>query len=335
MSGQTATGKGRIAIDTVPPSLTGLRVSPEPWTGTGGVHLAFRLADAGPGASFTVGFAVQDVTGRRVRRVTHLVRERGPGSVTWDPRKPSGGFAPNGGYAFVLRATDEAGNRRERRATPFRLDRPVSASVVSWVEGSGRRVALTFDDCGNRDAWSRILTTLRKAKVRATFFCVGNYVKVWPRLTRRTASLGMTIGNHTWNHVDLRTASRDTIVRQIQADGAAWWTKARATPLPYLRPPGGSYDKQALAVAGHLGYRWMVLWNVDPRDWSGMSASAIMRAVLAKTKPGSIVVLHVRSATAEALPSILRGLTTRHLLPVTVRTLLQSGKPMRGWWPAS
>jgi peptidoglycan/xylan/chitin deacetylase (PgdA/CDA1 family)/flagellar hook assembly protein FlgD len=334
-SGQTATGNGHVAIDTVRPSLTGLRVSPEPWTGTGGVHLAFTLADAGPGGSFTVGFAVRDVTGRRVRRVTHLVRERGIRSVTWDARKPSGGFAPNGGYAFVLRATDEAGNRRESRATPFRLARPVSASVVSWVEGAGRRVALTFDDCGNRDAWSRILTTLHESKVRATFFCVGRYVKVWPGLSRRTASLGMTIGNHTWNHVDLRTASRDTSVRQIQADGAVWWTKARATPLPYLRPPGGSYDEQALAIAGHLGYRWMVLWNVDPRDWSGIPASAITRAVLANTNPGGIVVLHVRSATADALPSILRGLTVRHLSPVSLTTLLRSGTPRRGWWPAS
>jgi hypothetical protein len=236
-SGQTARGRDRVAIDTVPPSLTGLRVWPEPWTGTEGVHLAFTVADAGPGTSFAIGFAIRDVMGRRVDRVDHLVRERGDRSVTWDARSSSGGPVPNGGYAFVLRARDRAGNRRESSAKPFRLARPVSASVVSSVVGAGRRVALTFDDCGDPGAWSRILTTLQRANVLATFFCVGRYVTLRPALARRTASLGMSIGNHTWNHVDLRTASLDTSVREIQADGAGWWTTARATPLrTYAHP---------------------------------------------------------------------------------------------------
>jgi peptidoglycan/xylan/chitin deacetylase (PgdA/CDA1 family) len=246
-------------------------------------------------------------------------------------RNSSGGLVTNGGYAFVLGARDAAGNRRETAPRPFRMARPVAASIVSSVEGAGRRVALTFDDCGNSGAWSRILTLLQKAKVGATFFCVGRYVTVWPALARRTVSLGMTIGNHTWDHVDLRTASRDTSVHQIQADGAGWWTTARATPLPYLRPPGGSHDEETLALAGDLGYRWVVLWNVDPRDWSGISASAITQAVLANTNPGAIVVLHVRSATADALPAILRGLAARHLSPVTLTALLRSGTPTRGW----
>jgi peptidoglycan/xylan/chitin deacetylase (PgdA/CDA1 family) len=79
----------------------------------------------------------------------------------------------------------------------------------------------------------------------------------------------------------------------------------------------------------------MVLWSVDPRDWSGISSSAITQAVLANANPGAIVVLHVRSATADALPSILRGLAARHLSAVSLTDLLRSGTPIRGWWPAT
>ncbi len=202
------------------------------------------------------------------------------------------------------------------------------------MAGAGARVALTFDDCGNDRAWQRILATLHDAKAGAPFFCVGTTVAAWPGLARRTASLGMTVGNHTWSHVDLGAASRDTIVQQIRRDDAVWWQRARTTPLPYLRPPAGSYDREVMDVAGSLGYRWIFLWNVDPSDWSGASAPAIVDRVLANTRAGAIVVLHVRSTTADALPAILRGLAARHLTPVTLTTLLRSGTPSRGWWPA-
>lgn len=333
-SGESASARAGLAVDTVAPRLARLRVSPEPWTGTGGVHLGVSISDAGPGASFTVGFTVHDTTGKQVARVKGLTRDRGRDSVTWDARNPAGGPVPNGLYSLTLRATDEAGNARESASVPLRLARPVSASVVSEVIGAGRRVALTFDDCGNDAAWRQILATLHQAKAGASFFCVGAYVPRRPALARRTASLGITIGNHTWSHVDLGRASRDAIVGQIQRDGAAWWRYARATPLPYLRPPYGSYDPEVLKVAGSLGYRWLVLWNVDPQDWSGISASTIVRRVLADTRPGSIVVLHVRPTTAAALPGILRGLAARHLEPVSLTTLLRAGTPSAGWWPS-
>jgi peptidoglycan/xylan/chitin deacetylase (PgdA/CDA1 family) len=332
-SGGSASARASLWVDTVAPTLGHLHVSPEPWIGVGGVHLGFSISDAGPADPFTVGFAVHDATGRRVARVAPLTRKAGRDSVTWDARNPSGGPEPNGLYAFTLRATDTAGNTRETAQVPFRLARPVTASVVSKVTGAGRRVALTFDDCGNDAAWRQILATLHRAKAGGSFFCVGSYVPRRPILARRTAALGITIGNHTWSHVDLARASHDTIVGQIQHDGAAWWRFVRATPLPYLRPPYGSYDPQVLTVAGGLGYRWLVLWNVDPQDWSGISASTIVRRVLTATQPGSIILLHVLPTTAAALPSILRGLAARHLRPVSLTDLLRAGTPSAGWWP--
>ena len=35
-----------------------------------------------------------------------------------------------------------------------------------------------------------------------------------------------------------------------------------------LRPPSGRYDPNVLKVAGELGYRDFVLWNVDPEDYA-------------------------------------------------------------------
>ena len=128
-SGQTAREKRRVVIDTVPPSLTGLRVSPEPWTGTGSVHLGFRLTDAGPGASLGVRVGLQDVAGRRVRHVTHLVRKRGIQSVTWNPRKPWAASPPTAATrSFFGRPTKPAigGRAVQRRSGLLGRYRPRS-----------------------------------------------------------------------------------------------------------------------------------------------------------------------------------------------------------------
>jgi peptidoglycan/xylan/chitin deacetylase (PgdA/CDA1 family) len=323
-----------VATDTSPPSLTALRVWPEPWVGRHGLTIAFRIADRGAGDTFRVGFTVRDLRGRWIAHVGGLKRPRGADAVRWNVRNAGGGIVPNGAYRVVVHATDRAGNSVSGRPVPFRLARPVHASVVSRVDDAGRRIALTFDDCGDRTAWVRILNALDRAHATATFFCVGDEVPRWPTLARRTVHDGIAVGNHTWSHVDLAASSLTTDRTQIQRDGAAWWAAARATPIPLLRPPGGSYDASTIDVAGSLGYRWVVLWNVDPKDWTDIPKGSIVRRVLAGAASGAIVCLHVRPATAAALPAILRGLAARHLTPVTLPALLRSGTPDAGWWPA-
>ena len=323
-----------VATDTSAPSLTDLRVWPEPWVGRHDLTIAFRIADRGPGDTFRVGFTIRDLLGRWIAHVGGFKRPRGAGSVRWNLRNAKGDIVPNGGYRVVVHATDQAGNSVSGRPVPFRVARPVHATVVSRVDDAGHRIALTFDDCGDRRAWVRILDALDRAHATATFFCVGEEVPRWPAVARRTVHDGMAIGNHTWSHVNLATGSRTTDRAQIQRDGAAWWSVAHATPIPLLRPPGGSYDGSAIDLAGSLGYHSVVLWNVDPQDWTGIPKATIVHRVLTGAASGAIVCLHVRTATAAALPAILHGLAVRHLTPVTVPVLLRSGSPDPGWWPA-
>jgi peptidoglycan/xylan/chitin deacetylase (PgdA/CDA1 family) len=61
-----------------------------------------------------------------------------------------------------------------------------------------------------------------------------------------------------------------------------------------------------------------VLWSVDPADWTdGIAPKTIVKRVLTNVRPGSIVLLHDgggdQSATAKALPEIIKGLRKMHL----------------------
>ena len=128
----------------------------------------------------------------------------------------------------------------------------------------------------------------------------------------------MTVGNHSYNHPEVPPFAQ--LPPQLLSDeivlGAQVLSRLGAPPRLF-RPPGGSSSPALVRAAAALGQR-VVLWSVDPADWSpGSSAKEITKRVLAAVRPGSIVILHDgggnRSATLAALPAIVRGIRHRGL----------------------
>jgi peptidoglycan/xylan/chitin deacetylase (PgdA/CDA1 family) len=70
----------------------------------------------------------------------------------------------------------------------------------------------------------------------------------------------------------------------------------------------------------------LVLWNVDPRDWSLPGSRTIIARVLSSTYNGSIILLHDgggnRAQTIAALPTIITALRARGLRFVTIQQLI-------------
>ncbi len=97
--------------------------------------------------------------------------------------------------------------------------------------------------------------------------------------------------------------------------------------MPLFRPPYGSTNSQVAAVAGSEGFRYLVLWDVDPRDWAGGSAAAIANHVVGHAHNGAIVVMHLSAPhTAEAIPSIVSRLRAKGYEFVTVSTMLKGDR---------
>lgn len=210
-------------------------------------------------------------------------------------------------------------------ATPWAampVPSPVKARVYRSLPAAGRRVALTFDDGGGKTAWYWILRELLAGHAKGTFFPIGEYVGGYARRDARlTLKDHMAIGSHSWSHPDLTAVSAGEVRTQLLRPEAVWWHDFGATPVPYLRPPYGSYNARVLAIAGRLGYSRIILWSVDSRDWSKPGVSAIVRNVLDNVRPGSIILMHTRGQTPKALPFIIAGLHRRHYQMVTVPEL--------------
>jgi peptidoglycan/xylan/chitin deacetylase (PgdA/CDA1 family) len=185
-----------------------------------------------------------------------------------------------------------------------------SARVVAGARSSGA-VALTFDDGYDRAACARIARTLRSRHARGTFFLNGVNVRKAPHAWRRILR-GQAVGNHTWSHADLTHLDEAAIRAQILHNETVHERILGRPMQKLLRPPYGAEDGRVRSIAGQLGYRRTVIWNVDTLDWrsSATVGSIVSRAVGAP--PGSIILMHCGPAeTPRALPAIIRHYQAR------------------------
>lgn len=319
------TAKSRtVTVDTTDPTFAWTSISPDPWGATGGVSYRFISHDrSGPLTAQAMAWSrigLLDISASHPRA-------QGAVSFTWRPNYTDGSVFLPGNYYAVMTLSDEAGNKMVSPFRGFRVDRSVRTTVVRRVDNAGSRVAVTFDDCNDGGAWSSILATLDRYGAGGTFFCPSDEVLAHPSQAQSTAVSGMTIGGHTRGHAQLDHLPYSDILSRMRADQSAWWSVARMTPAPYLRPPYGAYNSTVLVAAGAAGYRYTVLWDVDPNDWGNPGSSVIASRVLSAARPGSIILLHVQDQTAAALPTILGGLRARGLQPVSVAELFHAA----GW----
>jgi peptidoglycan/xylan/chitin deacetylase (PgdA/CDA1 family) len=186
-----------------------------------------------------------------------------------------------------------------------------------------KRVALTFDDGPWPRQTERVLAQLKDAGARATFFMVGYLATRHPVIARDVAAAGMEIGAHSQSHKLLRRAS-DALVRSEISKGIASVKRVTGKRPVFYRPAGGSVNAFVYLEAKREKVR-IVLWTVDPRDWSRPGTRTIARRVLDNIRPGSVVLMHDgggdRSQTLAALKLVLHGLKARGYEMVTLSQL--------------
>ncbi len=146
---------------------------------------------------------------------------------------------------------------------------------------------LTFDDGPAQDT-ETLLDVLARHGVTATFFLVGERVAHRERVVERIDRDGHRLGNHSWDHPDLRTlplcAVRDQLTRTSDTIEAASGVRPNV-----FRPPYGYTSVPIEETAASLGMGTM-LWDVDTSDWRRPGAEAIAQAI-ASAAPGAVVLL--------------------------------------------
>ncbi|MDJ0737679.1 MAG: polysaccharide deacetylase family protein [Nostocaceae cyanobacterium] len=185
-------------------------------------------------------------------------------------------------------------------------------------------IALTFDDGPWKTYTAQVLDILKKNDVKATFFVVGQMLKIYPDLGKRMVKEGHAIGNHTWNH-RYHYFNREAAAFEIDNTSKLIYqvTGARTT---LFRPPGGMLHNGLVAYAKSKKYT-NVMWSADSIDYKRPPASALVNRVIKQSKPGGIVLMHDgggnRANTVAALPKMIKEYKKQGYSFVTIPELLE------------
>jgi peptidoglycan/xylan/chitin deacetylase (PgdA/CDA1 family) len=203
---------------------------------------------------------------------------------------------------------------------------------ISYAPIDGTAIAITFDACATKTkgyGFDRpIFETLKREQIPATIFVSGRWVEAHTDvMTELAAEPLIEFGDHSYNHphmaaIPLKQAALE--VDDTEAALARFGKKSVA-----FRPPYGEWNTDVLAMLHRRGLP-AVLWDVVSGDPSvGTTAAGIIHTVLAKTRPGSIIIFHINGRgwkTAQAFPTVVRELRTRGFRFVHLSELL-AGRP--------
>ena len=200
-----------------------------------------------------------------------------------------------------------------------------TAEIIRSLPTSRPHVGLVFDDGLEESSALRIVDILRRTKSGGTFCFNGINVKDWsPRAARKlqaaVADGVITMCSHGWSHRTSTTSSEAEATSDLSAN-ASMDRFIGVDSVPYYRPPYGALSPGIEAAAGKLGYRWIVMWDVDPSDYEKPAVATLTSRVVEASGKGSIVVLHAVGNTADALPGIITGLRRKGLRAVTLTTM--------------
>ena len=183
-------------------------------------------------------------------------------------------------------------------------------------------VALTFDD-GPVENTLQILELLKKYNAKASFFCIGKNIEANPDIFKKIIEEGHLVGNHTFSHTrKMGFLNRSQIISEINSCNVIA-LKTGGVRLRLYRPPFGIINpkiKEALKITQHQ----VVGWNVRSYDAVLSSENYILKRIIKKIKPGSVILLHDNNIqTVEILEQLLLFLQTNDYRSIRVDNLFQ------------
>lgn len=187
--------------------------------------------------------------------------------------------------------------------TPWWLKKFYSGLI--WRMPAPEKVLyLSFDDGPHPVATPFVLDELMKYGAKATFFCIGKNVQLYPQLYARILREGHRVGNHTQNHLNgWKVSDKDYLDNIRQA--------AVYIDSDLFRPPYGRISQfQARLLQSPPNNFSIIMWDVLSGDFDrSVSAEKCARNVRRFARPGSIIVFHDSEKAYDrlhgALPEVL------------------------------
>lgn len=185
-------------------------------------------------------------------------------------------------------------------------------------EKESKMIAMTFDD-GPGDYTTELLDILEENDAKATFFMLGENVEtLGAENISRMVELGCELGNHSFDHPNLKNLSSEEIKDQFDRTDELIASYSGGAVATVARTPFGSQDE---AVTNAIG-KPCIYWSLDTLDWETKNVESNIKVVLDNVKDGEIVLMHdIWPTTVESCKTIIPELVEQGYQLVTVSEL--------------
>ena len=188
--------------------------------------------------------------------------------------------------------------------TPFWL-RLIYRSCI-WRKPNQERVLyLSFDDGPHPEATPFVLAQLAYFNAKASFFCIGKNVQLYPEIYATIIAAGHVVGNHTQNHMNGWKNNTENYIADIQE-------ATKVIDLNLFRPPYGRISfAQIKALCSDPSLpQDIMMWDVLSGDFdTTINGEQCAQNVIQHAGPGSIIVFHDSAKAMDrlriALPKVL------------------------------
>ena len=200
--------------------------------------------------------------------------------------------------------------------------------IVPRVNTGQKVVALTFDDGPTPGVTEEVLSVLDEEGVKATFFVVGSELERHLEEGRKIVAAGHELGNHTYSHQRMVLKTPSFIESEIERTDQLIRQAGYQSTI-HFRPP---YGKKLILLPYYLARtsRKTITWDVEPDSYPEIAADSdkIVAHVMEKTRPGSIILLHVmyksRSESLKEVKGVITGLKGQGYSFKTVSEMLDT-----------
>jgi peptidoglycan-N-acetylglucosamine deacetylase len=176
--------------------------------------------------------------------------------------------------------------------------------IPNNINENKKVILITIDD-GPSKYGKEITDILIKHKAKAIFFINGIYKKYFNNITDEY-KLGFTIGNHTWNHINLKKEKNFDIINKEIDSTTKLITKLTGSAPRFFRPPYGEINTSIKSLVKKDNMIFMN-WSGSDLDWEANTKDEKIfdENVINDLHPGEILLIHEHSQTAKYLDKLL------------------------------
>ena len=135
---------------------------------------------------------------------------------------------------------------------------------IYFVETDEKIVSISFDAAWGCERTEKILNTLEKYDVEATFFLTNIWLEDYPDMAKKIVDAGHEIAMHSVSHPHMSQISADEAAKEVDGNYQMIETVTGYQPILF-RFPFGEYDNKSIDILRNKGF-YPIQWSIDTLD---------------------------------------------------------------------